>query len=171
MGGSAERGQGQGAGQSVYRRGVGLALFNRQGLVFAAQRIDTPGEAWQMPQGGIDAGESPRQAAMRELKEEIGTDRAEIVAELPEWLSYDLPVDVAGRAWRGRFKGQTQKWFALAFIGNDADIDIATEHPEFKSWRWMPLDQVAAAIVAFKRPIYERVAREFAAVALKIAAG
>ena len=155
----------------AYRRGVGLALFNRQGLVFAAQRIDTPGEAWQMPQGGIDPGESPRQAAMRELKEEIGTDRAEIVAELDEWLFYDLPAEVAGRTWRGRYKGQTQKWFALQFTGSDADIDLATAHPEFKSWRWMALDQVAAAIVAFKRPIYERVAKEFAPVALRIAAG
>ena len=153
----------------AYRRGVGLALFNRQGLVFAAQRIDTPGEAWQMPQGGIDPGESPRQAAMRELKEEIGTDRAVIVAELDDWLSYDLPVEMAGRVWRGRFKGQTQKWFALHFTGSDADIDLATAHPEFKSWRWMALDQVAAAIVAFKRPIYERVAREFAPVAKRIA--
>lgn len=158
-------------GKPGYRRGVGLALFNRQGLVFAAQRVDTPGEAWQMPQGGIDPGESPRQAAMRELKEEIGTDRAEIVAELDDWLSYDLPTDMARRVWRGRFKGQTQKWFALQFTGSDADIDLATAHPEFKSWRWMALDQVAAAIVAFKRPIYERVAKEFAPVASRIAAG
>jgi putative (di)nucleoside polyphosphate hydrolase len=156
-------------GRAGYRRGVGLALFNRAGLVFAAQRIDTSGEAWQMPQGGIDRGESPEQAAMRELKEEIGTDKAKIVAKLDEWLSYDLPTEIAGRLWRGSFKGQTQKWFALAFTGTDADIDIATEHPEFKTWQWMTLDAVADAIVAFKRPIYERVAREFAPVAKRIA--
>jgi putative (di)nucleoside polyphosphate hydrolase len=152
-----------------YRRGVGLALFNRSGLVFAAQRIDTPGEAWQMPQGGIDKGESPDQAALRELKEEIGTDKARIVAELDEWLSYDLPGEVAGRLWRGGFKGQTQKWYALAFTGTDADIDLTTHTPEFKAWRWMALDAVARAIVAFKRPIYERVAREFAPVAARLA--
>jgi len=154
---------------SDYRPGVGLALFNRQGMVFAAQRIDTPGEAWQMPQGGIDKGESPRRAALRELKEEIGTDKAEFVAEIADWLCYDLPVDVAGRVWRGRFRGQRQKWFALAFTGNDADIDIATPHPEFKAWRWMTLEAVVNAIVTFKRPVYERVAAEFAVVARKIA--
>jgi putative (di)nucleoside polyphosphate hydrolase len=154
---------------SAYRPCVGLALFNRQGMVFAAQRIDTPGEAWQMPQGGIDKGESPRRAALRELKEEIGTDKAEFVAEIADWLTYDLPVDLAGRAWRGRFKGQRQKWFALVFTGSDADIDIATAHPEFRAWRWMSLADVAAAIVAFKRPVYERVAAEFASVARQIA--
>lgn len=152
-----------------YRDGVGLALFDRRGLVFAAQRIDTPGEAWQMPQGGIDPGETPRHAAMRELAEEIGTDKAEIVAELDEWLAYDLPAEVAGRIWRGRFRGQRQKWFALVFTGADADIDIATAHPEFRAWRWMELDALAAAIVPFKREIYARVAREFAPVAKRIA--
>ena len=162
MGGRSDRNGG-------YRRGVGLALFNRAGLVFAAQRIDTPGEAWQMPQGGIDRGESPEAAALRELKEEIGTDKAEIVAQLDEWLSYDLPTEIAGRVWRGGFRGQTQKWFALAFTGSDADINLETETPEFKQWRWMPLDAVAKAIVAFKRPIYERVAKEFAAVAERLA--
>lgn len=165
----SRHGNGNGTGEAVYRPCVGLALFNRQGLVFAAQRIDTPGEAWQMPQGGIDRGESPRVAAMRELKEETGTDKAAFMGEIDDWLSYDLPADLAGRAWRGRFKGQRQKWFALEFTGTDADIDIATPHPEFKSWRWMRLDDVAAAIVAFKRPIYERVALEFAPLAKKLA--
>ena len=161
----------RGNGRSGYRKGIGLALFNRAGLVFAAQRIDTQGEAWQMPQGGIDKGESPHQAAFREMKEEIGTDKAEIVAELDEWLSYDLPTELAGRLWRGTFKGQTQKWFALAFTGTDADIDLTAHTPEFKAWRWMALDAVAQAIVAFKRPIYERVAREFGPVARKLAGG
>jgi putative (di)nucleoside polyphosphate hydrolase len=164
-------GNGNGGNGSAYRPCVGLALFNRQGLVFAAQRIDTPGEAWQMPQGGIDRGESPRHAALRELKEEIGTDKAEFLAEIGDWLCYDLPTDLAGRAWRGRFKGQRQKWFALGFTGTDADIDIATAHPEFKAWRWMTLDAVATAIVAFKRPIYERVAQEFAPLARKLGSG
>jgi putative (di)nucleoside polyphosphate hydrolase len=168
MGQNGSNGNGNGV---AYRPCVGLALFNRQGMVFAAQRIDTPGEAWQMPQGGIDKGESPRRAALRELKEEIGTDKAEFIAEIDDWLTYDLPLEIAGRAWRGRFRGQRQKWFALAFTGSDEDIDIATAHPEFKAWRWMPLEAVADAIVAFKRPVYERVAAEFAAVAKKIAGG
>jgi len=161
---------GSGNNRLSYRKGVGLALFDRRGLVFAAQRIDLPGDAWQMPQGGIDRGESPRQAALRELREETGTDKVEFVAEIDEWLTYDLPADLAGRAWRGRYKGQQQKWFALAFTGTDRDIDIATAHPEFRAWRWMPLDEVVEAIVPFKRPVYERVAHEFAPVANRIAA-
>jgi len=162
-----------GGGDKVpgYRPGVGLALFDRRGLVFAAQRIDMAVEAWQMPQGGIDAGETPRQAALRELKEETGTDKAEFKAEITDWLTYELPAELAGRAWRGSFRGQRQKWFALAFAGTDADIDIATRHPEFRAWRWMPLDAVAKAIVPFKRAVYERVAHEFAPVAQRIAAG
>jgi len=160
-----------GAKASAYRSGVGLALFDRRGLVFAAQRIDMASEAWQMPQGGIDEGETPRQAALRELKEEIGTDKAAFIAEIEDWLAYDLPAEIAGRLWRGGFKGQRQKWFALAFTGADSDIDLATGHPEFRAWRWMELEDVAAAIVPFKRDVYARVAREFAPVARRIAAG
>jgi putative (di)nucleoside polyphosphate hydrolase len=143
-----------------YRPGVGVMLFNAQGLVFVAQRLDMPSEAWQMPQGGIDAGEAPRQAALRELKEEVGTDRAEIVAETHDWLSYDLPAELVGRLWSGRYRGQTQKWFAARFLGADADIDIATEHPEFSRWRWAPLEDLPRLIVAFKRPLYEALIAE-----------
>lgn len=143
-----------------YRPCVGIALFNRDGLVFAAERIDTPG-AWQMPQGGIDKGEAPREAALRELEEEIGTNAGEIIAETPGWLTYDLPPELLGKAWKGKYRGQKQKWFALRFTGTDADIDIVTKHPEFTIWRWLPLTDLPRLIVPFKRDVYQAVAREF----------
>jgi putative (di)nucleoside polyphosphate hydrolase len=154
-----------------YRRGVGLMLFNRQGRVFAARRLDTPGEAWQMPQGGIDHGETPRQAAMRELGEEIGTEKAEIIGEMDDWLTYDLPAELIGKVWKGRYRGQTQKWFALIFTGNDGDIDIATAHPEFCEWRWTPFDQLVSLIVPFKRELYRAVTLEFAPIARRLERG
>ena len=144
-----------------YRPCVGLMLFNRAGLVFVARRIDMPSEAWQMPQGGIDKGEKPRKAALRELREEIGTDKAEIVAESQGWRPYDLPRELQGVLWKGRFRGQTQKWFLLRFTGKDADIDIATEHPEFLEWKWVELADVPRLIVPFKRKVYEEVVAEF----------
>jgi putative (di)nucleoside polyphosphate hydrolase len=136
-------------------------LFNSEGRIFVARRIDMPSEAWQMPQGGIDKKETPRKAALRELKEEIGTDRAEIVAESPVWRPYDLPAELRGVLWGGRFRGQTQKWFLLRFTGNDGDIDIATEHPEFLEWKWVDLPEVSRLIVPFKRRVYEDVVAEF----------
>tara|TARA_R110002167_G_scaffold47960_3_gene141711 strand:- start:982 stop:1464 length:483 start_codon:yes stop_codon:yes gene_type:complete len=144
-----------------YRPCVGIMLLNREGLVFVAQRIDQQAEAWQMPQGGIDEGEDARAAALRELKEEIGTDRAEILAESRGWLDYDLPRELADRIWKGRFRGQTQKWFALRFLGQDDEIDIATEHPEFNAWRWAPMADLPDLIVPFKRDNYEKVVAEF----------
>ena len=103
--------------------------------------------AWQMPQGGIDPGESPRQAALRELKEEIGTDKAEIVCESQAWLQYDLPVELAGGIWGGRYRGQRQKWFVMRFTGSDADINLATEHPEFVDWQWVTSERLTDLIV------------------------
>lgn len=147
---------------SAYRAGVGLMLLNRANLVFVARRIDTPGDAWQMPQGGIDSGETPRQAALRELAEEIGTARAEIIGESREWLSYDLPPELRGGSWGGRYRGQRQKWFALRFLGTDADIDLATETPEFLDWKWVPMVDLPRLIVPFKRDLYERLVAEFA---------
>ena len=144
-----------------YRRGVGIALFNKAGLVFAAERIDTPG-AWQMPQGGIDADEEPWPAALRELKEEIGTAKAERLAET-DWLRYELPPHLVGHVWRGRYRGQEQKWFAARFTGGDSDIDLtADKHPEFSAWKWVPLAELPGMIVPFKRSLYLSVAKAFA---------
>jgi putative (di)nucleoside polyphosphate hydrolase len=144
-----------------YRQGVGIVLLNADGLAFTAQRIDTPEPAWQFPQGGIDKGETPRQAVLRELEEEIGTAKAEIIAESSGWVSYDLPRAVADACWKGRFRGQSQKWFALRFLGCDSDIDIDTKHPEFSCWRWTPLAEVPELIVPFKRDLYRQVVAEF----------
>lgn len=152
-----------------WRMGVGIALFNAAGLVFAARRIDTPGDAWQMPQGGIDKGESPRAAALRELEEEIGTAKAEIIGESRDWLTYDLPPDLQGRVWGGRYRGQKQKWFAMLFTGEDGDIDLTCHNPEFSDWRWMELERLPALIVPFKRPLYEAVVAEFAPLARNLA--
>lgn len=153
--------------QRPYRKGVGLVLFNRDGLVFTARRIDSRGAAWQFPQGGIDEGETPATTALRELEEEIGTAKAEIIAESRDWISYDLPAELADKAWKGRFRGQSQKWFALRFLGCDDDIDINTRHPEFNKWRWMTLTEVPPLIVPFKRRLYDQVVAEFAPLAAK----
>lgn len=144
-----------------YRRGVGVILFNRDAQVFVAQRVDTPGPAWQLPQGGIDKGETPRDAALRELEEEIGTANAEIVGESGDWIRYDLPPEIVPRVWGGRFRGQEQKWFALRFLGDDSDIDIATEHPEFSAWRWADFEDLPKLIVPFKRSMYLALVEEF----------
>ena len=136
-------------------------LINRDNLVLVAQRIDQVAEAWQMPQGGVDEGETPRQAALRELKEEIGTDRAKIIAETEEWVHYDLPRDLADKVWNGRFRGQTQKWFAMRFLGNDSDINLATAKPEFIEWKWTTLNSLIDVAVSFKRDNYAQVVAEF----------
>jgi putative (di)nucleoside polyphosphate hydrolase len=147
-----------------FRPGVGVMLLDPGNRVFVGRRIDVGGDNWQMPQGGIDAGETPRQAAFRELKEEVGTDRAEIVAETPGWLSYELPPDLAGRAWKGRYRGQMQKWFAMRFTGKDEDIRLDTHHPEFDAWKWVPAGELPQLIVPFKRQLYTDILREFAVV-------
>ena len=145
-----------------YRPGVGIMLVNQRGQIFVAQRNDNPGPAWQMPQGGIDEGEEPMQAAWRELMEEVGTDRARYVGESREWLTYDLPIELVPQIWKGRFRGQRQKWFLFRFLGTDRDINIATEHPEFSSWRWAELEELPALIVPFKRNLYHQLLTEFA---------
>ena len=146
-----------------YRPCVGVLLFNERRQVFVGQRIDMVQEAWQMPQGGIDRGEDPRDTALRELEEETGVrpDKVELVAETREWLRYDLPPNLVNRVWRGRYRGQEQKWFAARFLGTDADIDIDTPHPEFSDWRWSPVNEIATHAVSFKRALYETVIAEF----------
>ncbi len=149
-----------------YRAGVGMMLLNRKGEVLVARRTDVPGDAWQMPQGGIDEGEEPRMAALRELKEEIGTDRAVIVAESKGWLRYDLPADVIATARHPLKRGQRQKWFVMRFTGEDADINLETERPEFDAWKWVPVEELPALIVSFKRQLYIDVLAEFSEAAL-----
>ena len=119
-----------------YRRNVGLMLLNHQGRVWVGRRTDTDLDAWQMPQGGIDKGEAPAEAALRELEEEIGTAKAEILFQSDGWVTYDLPPELRAKVWGGKWRGQAQRWFALRFTGTDADINIATKHPEFGAWRW-----------------------------------
>ncbi len=136
-----------------YRRGVGIMLLNGKNEVFVGQRSGTQGEAWQMPQGGIDDNEEPADAAFRELREEIGTDRAKIIAESKSWLRYDLPAELRKR-WNDRWRGQQQKWFVMRFEGKDSDIDIATSNAEFSAWKWVPFECLPDLIVEFKRQLY-----------------
>lgn len=150
------------AADKPYRPCVGIMLTDGSGRVFFARRIDTA-NAWQMPQGGIDDGETPRDAALRELKEETGTDDAVILAESSDWLKYDLPPELASRMWKGRYRGQAQKWFAFRFTGQDDAFDLTAHEQEFDTWRWATPAEILEEIVPFKRPVYEAVLEEFAA--------
>ena len=148
-----------------YRPCVGIVLIDARGLVFAGPRIDSPSPAWQMPQGGIDEGETPREAAYRELWEETGVtrDKVEFVGKTHGWVTYDLPPELLGKIWGGKYRGQRQKWFLFRFKGQDADVKIASEHPEFSTWRWILVDEMVESIVPFKRAVYEEVIRSFRA--------
>ena len=147
-----------------YRPCVGVMLMNATGHVFVGQRMDRFTDAWQMPQGGVDKGEEPREAALRELWEETGVteDLVSIVTESAGWLPYDLPHDIVPKIWKGQYRGQEQKWFLMRFHGTDDQVNIATEHPEFSAWRWHPTDQLVEKIVSFKRDVYARVLEDFA---------
>lgn len=137
-------------------------LINHENKVFVAKRIDTPGDAWQMPQGGIDDGEDASVAVLRELMEETGTDKTEIITESDRWRNYDLPEDLIGKIWKGRYRGQRQKWFLLRFLGQDEDIDLeAYEAPEFSDWKWVEIDELVDLIVPFKRTLYVDIVAEF----------
>ena len=136
-------------------------LLNRQGKVFVGKRIDQTVEGWQMPQGGIDDGETPAEAGLRELGEEIGTNKAKVLREMDEWLAYDLPAHLVGVALHGRYRGQRQKWIAMRFLGTDADINVATPEPEFAQWKWLAIEALPRLIVPFKRDTYARVIAAF----------
>ena len=146
-----------------YRRGVGVMLVNRDGKVFVGARIDNTDDAWQMPQGGIDKGEKPWPAALRELEEETGiaAHLVERIADCPERLRYDLPDELRGKLWGGKWIGQDQDWFLARFVGQDSDIDIATKDAEFREWRWVTPAELPGMIVPFKRDLYRRIVEEF----------
>ncbi|MCY4462648.1 MAG: RNA pyrophosphohydrolase [Albidovulum sp.] len=146
-----------------YRPCVGAALVNKDGLLFAGRRIDSDWNAWQMPQGGIEAGEEPGEAAVRELHEETGVrpELAKALARTDGWLNYDLPHDLIPRLWGGRYRGQKQIWFLFRFLGQDRDIDVRTEVPEFSEWRWFAADDLLRHIVPFKKSIYRSVFEAF----------
>lgn len=150
--------------KNKYRHNVGLALFNKEGKVFMGKRIDTqtPESAWQMPQGGIDKGENIIQAALRELKEEVGTDKVEILHVAKEPVRYDLPEEIAKKLWDGQYAGQEQTWVALRFIGEDIDIDLSTfDHPEFSEWQWMSLKEACETVIYFRKEVYTKVEEMF----------
>lgn len=144
-----------------YRPCAGIMLINDRNEVFVGKRIDMPSEHWQMPQGGIDEGEDARTAAKRELLEEIGTDKADLLAQTDGWLTYDLPEELLGKVWKGRYRGQKQKWFLFRFTGADSDINIETEHPEFCDWKWTRAETLTKEIVPFKKEIYKKIVEEF----------
>jgi putative (di)nucleoside polyphosphate hydrolase len=153
-----------------YRPCVGMMLLNRAGLVFIGRRTGGPEHvdsihSWQMPQGGLDEGEDPYQAALRELREETSVRSVALLAEAKDWYSYDLPTQVGRKAWKGRYRGQTQKWFALRFLGSDGEIDVlhppGGHKPEFVDWRWEKMERLPALVIPFKRKVYEQVVKEF----------
>ena len=155
-----------GPGGLPYRPCAGVVLINRDGLIFAGQRLDRPNDqppAWQMPQGGIDADETVREAALRELVEETGipASMVEVLDETRSWVFYDLPPELLGKVWKGRFGGQRQKWVLMRFLGQDADVCIETDHPEFDRWCWMRADDLLDSIVPFKRMVYSEVLAAF----------
>ena len=146
-----------------YRQCAGIVLFNREGNVFVGKRLDQTGSAWQLPQGGIEKEEAPRTAALRELEEETGARSVTVLAEASKWLTYELPDELIGRVWSGKYRGQRQKWFAMQFTGDEEEINPANvQHPEFSAWRWARLDDLPRLAVPFKRNIYAAIALEFA---------
>lgn len=149
--------------QLPYRSCAGVMLINAEGMVFVGQRKDNFSEAWQMPQGGVEKGEAPRDAALRELEEETGVaaDLVSVIAGTEGWVPYDLPHDLVPKLWKGRYRGQEQKWYLMRFHGTDDQVNIETEHQEFSAWKWMPVDQLLGSIVPFKRAVYEAVLEQF----------
>ena len=145
----------------LFRPCVGLVLINHDGLIFLGQRLDSNLDAWQMPQGGIDYGETPYQAGLREMMEEVGTNNVEFLGEMEEWLDYEIPNKLAKRLWDGKYIGQTQKWLAFRFLGKDEEININTKDPEFSTWKWEKANQALKLAVPFKKDIYKKVIEKY----------
>ena len=144
-----------------FRHGVGMMILNKQGHIFVGKRVESKFEAWQMPQGGILTGETPSKAVFREMKEEIGCDCGNIIAETKKWYSYNIPGFLINKLWAGQYKGQKQKWFLVEFTGSDGDISVDTEMPEFREWRWVSKEEILDIIVPFKKRLYMAVIKEF----------
>ena len=142
------------------RKGVGVVLLNKNNQIFVARRIDNPKDFWQMPQGGIDNGETPLQAAYRELKEETSIKSVKIIQEIKDEITYNLPDNLLGIIWKGKYKGQTQKWLVMKFLGDDKEIDLKTKHPEFLEWKWINIENITDKVVDFKLHVYEKIKRE-----------
>ena len=143
-----------------YRNGVGIVVLNNENKVFVAKRIDNPKNFWQMPQGGVDEGEDLLNAAYRELKEETSIFNVKLIKEIEDWTQYDLPSKLIGIIWKGRYKGQTQKWFIFKFLGNDTEINIKTKNPEFLDWKWIEIGKITEIVVDFKKEVYQKVEKE-----------
>ena len=142
------------------RIGVGIALLNHENKVFVGKRIDNPANSWQMPQGGVDKNEDFLQAAKRELEEETSVITVEVIKELNDWLTYDLPKNLLGKLWKGKYRGQKQKWFIMKFVGENREINIKTKNPEFLDWKWIKPSDLPAVAVDFKINIYQKMAKE-----------
>ena len=143
-----------------YRNGVGIVVLNNENKVFVAKRIDNPKNFWQMPQGGVDEGEDLLNAAYRELKEETSIFNVKLIKEIEDWTQYDLPSKLIGIIWKGRYKGQKQKWFIFKFLGNDTEINIKTKNPEFLDWKWIEIGKITEIVVDFKKEVYHKVEKE-----------
>ena len=143
-----------------YRNGVGIVVLNQENKVFVAKRIDNPKNFWQMPQGGVDEGEDLLNAAYRELKEETSIFNVKLIKEIEDWTQYDLPSKLIGIIWKGRYKGQKQKWFIFKFLGKDTEINIKTKNPEFLDWKWIEIGKITEIVVDFKKEVYQKVEKE-----------
>jgi len=142
------------------RKGVGVVLLNKNNQIFVAKRIDNPKDFWQMPQGGIDNGENYLEAALRELKEETSIKSVEVIQEIQDEITYNLPDSLLGIIWKGKYKGQTQRWFIMRFLGNDNEINLKTKHPEFLEWKWVDIENITDKVVDFKLHVYEKIKKE-----------